>query len=136
MKSLIICIATSVALLIGSSVSAEESLLESVVTGCKVELEAYCKDVTPGESRVIACLYARNDKLSGKCEYAIYDAAIQLQRAVAALSYLVNECSEDLNKFCYEVEAGEGRLLECLGKNDKDVSMRCKDALGEVVSTQ
>lgn len=124
----------SLMLLFAASAMAEEkSLLGSVVEGCMTELETYCKDVTPGQKRLLACLYSRNDKLSGKCEYALYDAAVQLERAVAALSYLVNECTADLNQFCSEVEAGEGRLLACLDKHAPDVSARCKDAIAEVI---
>lgn len=118
----------------GTTLNAEQALLESVVDGCKVELDTYCMDVTPGESRILACLYSRSDKLSGKCEYALYDAAVQLERAVAALSYVVNECAEDVNKLCGSVEAGEGRLLDCLDKNAAEVSMRCKDAINKVIS--
>ena len=116
-----------------SAMAASESLLESVAKGCMTELETYCKDVTPGQSRVLACLYAHGDKLSGKCEYALYDAAVQLERAVAALSYLVNECAADLDQFCSEVEAGEGRLLACLEDHDTEVSVRCKDAVSKVI---
>jgi Cysteine rich repeat len=50
------------------SAGAQQNLVESVVNGCKAELDTYCKDVTPGEGRILGCLYARNDKLSGKCE--------------------------------------------------------------------
>ena len=106
----------------------------TVINGCQTELDTYCQDVTPGESRVLACLYSRSDKLSGKCEYALYDAAVQLERAVAALSYLVNECADDLTKLCADVEAGEGRLLTCLDNNAKEVSQRCKDAIVTVGS--
>ena len=116
-----------------SAMAADESILDSVVEGCMAELETYCKDVTPGQKRVLACLYAYGDKLSGKCEYALYDAAVQLERAVAALTYVVNECTADLNQFCSEVEAGEGRLLACLDKHAPDVSVRCKDAIAEVI---
>ena len=111
---------------------AQQTLIDTVTTGCKAELEKYCKNVTPGEGRVLACLYAYSDKLSGKCEYALYDAAVQLERAVAALSYVVNECSSDLQKYCGNVQAGEGRLLECLMKNDAGVSGRCKQARKDV----
>jgi hypothetical protein len=86
--------------------------------------------VTPGDGRILACLYAHEDKLSGQCEYALFDAAAQLERAVAALAYLVNECGDDLDKHCVRrVPAGEGRLLDCLDKNEKKVSRRCKQAL-------
>jgi hypothetical protein len=106
--------------------------VETVATGCKTEIETYCKDVTPGQGRVLACLYAHNDKLSNKCEYALYHSAAQLERAVNALSYVVNECADDLDRFCQNVQVGEGRLLQCLQKNDAKVSSRCKEARKQV----
>ena len=112
--------------------SAEDTLIETVANGCKTEIDSYCKDVTPGKGRILACLYARQDKLSGKCEFALYDAAVRLERAVAALSYAANECEDDLDKYCSGVEMGEGRLLECIDKNDAKVSSRCKQALKDV----
>ena len=115
-----------------NSATAEQDLLQSVADGCKAEIGKYCSQVTPGQGRVLACLYAHGDKLSAKCEYALYDAAVQLERAVAALGYVANECDADLDKFCSSVAAGEGRLLQCLEKNDKQVSGRCKEALKEV----
>jgi hypothetical protein len=115
-----------------NSATAEQDLLQSVADGCKAEIGKYCGQVTPGQGRVLACLYAHGDKLSAKCEYALYDAAVQLERAVAALGYVANECDADLEKFCSSVAAGEGRLLQCLEKNDKQVSGRCKEALKEV----
>ena len=112
--------------------SAKEGLVETVANGCKAEIDTYCKGVTPGEGRILACLYARQDKLSGKCEFALYDAAVRLERAVAALSYAANECEDDLDKYCSGVQAGEGRLLECIDKNEAKVSSRCKQALKDV----
>ena len=88
--------------------------------------------ITPGQGRILACLYAHNDKLSSKYEYSLYDAAVQLERAVAALSYVANECDADLEKYCEEIAPGQGCLLECLEKHDKDVSNRCKQAIKDV----
>ena len=128
----ILSMAICVTLLFSFSAGAQQSIVETVANGCKTEIDAYCKDVIPGEGRVLACLYARSDKLSGKCEYALYDAAAQLERAVAALSYVVNECADDLDQFCTGVAAGEGRLMDCLEKNDPKVSSRCKEAMKQV----
>ena len=119
-------------MLTASPALADDNLVQSVINGCNKELNEYCKNVTPGDGRLLACLYAHGDKLSGKCEYALYDAAAQLERAVAALSYVVNECDADLESLCSNVQAGEGRLLKCLEKNDSKVSDRCKQALSEV----
>ena len=119
-------------LLLATSAFAEAGPVSTVTEGCKKEIDYYCKMVTPGEGRILACLYAHSEKLSNKCEYALYDAAAQLERAVAALTYVANECDNDLEKYCSSVAPGEGRLLQCLEKNEKKISSRCKSALKDV----
>ena len=131
-RTLIVLITLGMMSLFFTNAIAGENLVQTVTNGCKVELEKYCKDVTPGEGRVLSCLYAYGDKLSAKCEYALYDAAAQLERAVAALSYVANECDEDLDKYCSAVAPGEGRLLDCLEKQSKQLTKRCKEALKDV----
>ena len=113
----------------GGGASAQQTLVDSVVQGCDKELKTYCKDVTPGEGRVLACLYSVWDKLSDQCDNALYDAAAQLARAVSALSYVVNECRDDLKTYCSDIQPGEGRLLQCMDRNYTKVSKRCKQAL-------
>ncbi len=109
--------------------SAQQGLVDSVVKGCDKELKTLCKDVTPGEGRVLACLYAHEDKLSGQCEYALYDAAVQLERVINAVAYAANECREELTKYCADIQRGQGRLLQCMEKNDAKLSKRCKQAM-------
>ena len=123
----------AVLVMFAGSAGALESLVESVAKGCEKELNSYCSNVTPGEGRVLACIYAHGDKISGQCEYALYDAAAQLERFVAALSYVVNECEDDLKQYCASVQAGEGRLAECLLVKNKDkISKRCNQAMKDV----
>jgi hypothetical protein len=108
-----------------SSAWAADNVIDTVAKGCD-------KDVTPGEGRVLACLYAFSDKLTGQCEYALYDAAVQLERFVASLTYLANECDADLEKFCADIAVGEGRVLKCLDDNGDKISDRCTQALKDV----
>jgi len=122
----------SLIFLFAAGVLAQEGIVQTVKEGCKTELETYCKTVTPGEGRVLACLYAYGDKLSGRCEYALYDAAAQLEKAVNALTYLANECRDDLKAYCSDIKPGEGRLIECIGKNKEKISGRCKQAIKDV----
>ena len=132
-RSMYIWIVTFVvALLAAPQAFAVEKVVETVAKGCEKEIKTYCSQVIPGEGRVLACLYAHEDKLSGQCEYALYDAAAQLERFVAALTYVANECDEDLEKFCSNIAPGEGRLLKCLKKNKKKIQARCKQALKDV----
>ena len=117
-----------------SSAWAAGNIVETVDKGCQKELTSYCKDVTPGEGRILACLYAHSDKLTGQCEYALYDAAVQLERFVAALTYVANECDGDIDKFCANVAIGEGRILKCLDDNANKISKRCTQALKDIGS--
>lgn len=106
-----------------------EGAVDTLAQGCQKELSTYCKDVTPGEGRILSCLYAVEDKLSPKCEYAVYDSIHQLDRTLTNLSYAVSECRDDLKAYCAEIKPGEGRLLDCIHRNEAKVSARCKQAM-------
>ena len=133
MRSLLTSLAVATVLLLsGPIATAQQNIVETVATGCESELKTYCNGVTPGEGRILSCLYAYGDKLSGQCEFALYDAAAQLERFVAALSYVANECGDDIDKFCASVEMGEGRILACLESNSSKIQGRCTQALNDV----
>ena len=108
------------------------TLTDQVKEGCKTELDSFCKGVTPGEGRVLACFYAFEDKLSPRCDYALYDAAVRLERAVAALSYGATECKDDIEKHCATVQVGGGRIVECLKKQGDKLSKRCSQAMKDL----
>jgi len=105
----------------------------TVVKGCATEIDTYCSQVTPGEGRLLACFYAHEDKLSGQCQYALYDAAAELDRAVSALNYLAGECHDDIMSFCASVQVGEGRVIDCLKGKGEAVSAACRQAMEDVV---
>ena len=109
-----------------------ETLVNTVAIGCEKELKSYCSNVVVGEGRVLACLFSHSEKLSGRCEYALYDAAAQLERFIAGLSHVANECNNDLEEYCGSVRAGEGRLIECLNEKKNTISNRCNQAMKEV----
>jgi hypothetical protein len=130
MRSLVVGTVTAlVVTLAPPAVRAQQELLESVKTKCKPDLDSFCSKVTPGEGRLLACLYAHGDKISAGCEWALYDAAVQLERAVNGLAFVANECRADAEKHCSGVTPGKGRVLDCLKKHAKDVSKRCNDAV-------
>ncbi len=106
-----------------------QGALDTFVEGCQQELTTFCKDVTPGEGRILACLYAFQDKVTPRCEYAVYDSIGQLDRTLTNLSYAIGECRDDLKSHCADIKPGEGRLLDCLSKNEAKVSRRCNNAL-------
>ena len=128
----LLLLALSVAFSMPALAKEDAGLIESVKNGCQKEIGTYCQGITPGEGRVLSCLYANDDKLSARCEYALYDAAAQLERVVAAMSYVNSECDQEMQTHCAATKPGEGRLLQCLKKNDKQLGERCKEALQDV----
>ena len=126
-------ILTTVALLMSMSGQLHaQGIVETVETGCATEISTFCSQVSPGEGRLLACFYAHEDKLSGQCQYALYNAAAQLDQAVSALNYVATECNDDLMKHCADVQLGEGRVIECLRSNEASVSAACMTAVNEV----
>ena len=109
-----------------------QAALDTFTAGCQQELTTFCKDVTPGEGRILACLYAFQDKVTPRCEYALYDSIGQLDRTLTNLAYAVGECRDDLETYCSDIKSGEGRLLDCLNSNESKISNRCNYALKDV----
>lgn len=112
-----------------SSPWAADTIVDTVAEGCKTELDTWCKDVTPGEGRMLSCLAAREDKLSRRCEYALYQASEQLETFVGAFKHVATECKAELEKHCAQVDRGEGRLAKCLKANEATASPACKQAM-------
>jgi hypothetical protein len=108
---------------------AADTIVGTVTEGCKTELDAWCSDVTPGEGRVLSCLAAREDKLSGECVFALYQASAQLDAFVEAIRRVATDCKAELQKHCGNVELGEGRVAKCLKANEATASAVCKQAI-------
>ena len=106
-------------------------LAEQVLNGCNTELARFCAEVTPGEERLLACLYAHGDKLTKQCDYALYNAAARLERAIGAITYVASECRAELETHCADVDVGEGRVAQCLKEHAGELSPGCGQALTE-----
>ena len=130
-RSVVILVAAAMAAI--TSASAQDSLLEYVVGACEDDLNQYCSQVTPGEGRLLHCVAAHEDKVSGQCEYALYQAASLLEQLSVAMSYFAQSCATEIQTLCSEVEAGEGRLLACLDENSEQVGETCKTAIADTV---
>jgi hypothetical protein len=113
---------------------AQDSLLEYVLTSCEADLKQYCSQVTPGEGRLLHCAAAHEDKLSGQCSYALYQAASLLEQLAVAIAYVAQSCETEIKTMCGDVKAGEGRVLSCLEGNSESLGEACKKALADTVA--
>ncbi len=128
-KSMVSALVASALTLVTASAFAVENVIESAKAGCQEELTKYCKDVTPGKGRVLACLTAYEDKLSARCDYALYTASSELKELSAAINHVATECKADLKAHCSNIAVGEGRVAQCLKKNEATASASCKQAI-------
>jgi hypothetical protein len=111
----------------------QDSLLEYVLASCEADIEQYCSQVTPGEGRLLHCAAAHEDKLSGQCSYALYQAASLLEQLSMAIVYVAESCETEIETLCGEVKAGEGRILACLEENGESLGEPCMKALTDTV---
>jgi len=116
-----------------AQVYAQDTLLDYVVDACEDDLRQYCSQVTPGEGRLLHCVAAHEDKLSGQCQYALYQAASLLEQLSAAINYFAASCETEITTLCGDVRLGEGRILACLEENDDQVGEACKKAIADTV---
>ena len=123
----------AVALVAGPVATAEESLVEYLVTACETDIENYCSQVTPGNGRLLHCMAAHEDKISGQCEYALYRAATVLDQLSAAIVYVAEQCRTEIETICSNIVMGEGRLAACVAKHDAEASDGCKRAIADTV---
>jgi hypothetical protein len=133
MKTILALMLAVAGLAMSTSAAAQESLLEYVVGACEEDLQQYCSQVTPGEGRLLHCVAAHEDKLSGQCEYALYQAASLLEQLTVAIAYFAQSCETEIQTLCSDVEAGEGRILACLENNSEQLGETCKKAIADTV---
>ena len=118
---------------LASNASALDKIAEEIKQGCSTEIEEYCSQVSLGQGRLLACFYAHEDKLSGRCAHTLYQASAQLNQAIVALNYVGEQCRDDILSHCANVEMGEGRVAQCLKSNSAKVSAGCKQAMSDVL---
>ena len=87
---------------------------------CSGDVAKFCKDVQPGEGRIIKCLKEHEKELSPTCKQHVADMEKRLKETAQA-------CQDDVMKFCKDVKSGEGRILRCLRAHQNELSPQCKE---------
>ena len=100
--------------------------------GCAADTQKYCATVTPGEGRLFFCIRAHEDKISAKCDYALFDASRNLQRALGRIEDAADACWNDIEKNCANMEAGGGRIAQCLSAKKASLSKECQTAINSL----
>ena len=134
MRKKIALLTCAIGLLIGANSMAQDSLVEHLVKACETDIKSYCSQVTPGNGRMLHCMAAHEDKISGRCQYAFYQAASILEQLATATAYIASQCATDIETHCSDVAMGEGRILACLEENKAAVSDACNQAVSDTIA--
>ncbi len=92
---------------------------------CMEELEKFCKEVQPGEGRIIKCLQEHDRELSAVCRDKVRSILKRVDEAKQA-------CGQDIGKYCAEVKPGGGRLIKCLTPHFNELAPACREKLGPI----
>jgi hypothetical protein len=92
---------------------------------CKKDIAKFCKDIEPGEGRILRCLNLSKEDVTPACKK-------HLARIEKAVEEVQNACADDYAIFCSSVVPGQGRIAACLEKNEKILTPKCKANLKEV----
>jgi hypothetical protein len=93
---------------------------------CAADAEKLCKGVEPGQGRILSCLKEKWDEVSPECQAYV---ASELQEAKAKQESIEQACGKEVKEYCKDVQAGQGRVLNCLKEHEASLSEECKTSL-------
>jgi hypothetical protein len=111
-----------------------------LIAACKVEIDESCSDVSVGQGRITACLFARNHKLSPDCKAAVTRLTNGVPESVASMkgttheARLQNACRRDVRRLCSDVSSGTRFVLACLYSRSQNLSEPCMDVAKVVLN--
>jgi hypothetical protein len=110
--------------------SSQPTLKESITQvreECRADVAKLCKKIPEGEGRVVSCLTKKRVELTDSCRNALIQTDAAASRAVDKADVQFRKsCGTDVQKFCAEVPSGQGRILDCLGEKQDELSKSCK----------
>ena len=92
---------------------------------CEKDMAKFCKNIEPGEGRILQCLRLFEEELTPPCK----EHLAQIEKAVEEVQ---SACADDYALFCSSLLPGQGRIAECLEKNQEILTPKCKKNLATV----
>jgi len=106
-------------------------VITASVQGCDEDIKQHCDGLGDSADKVFMCLAAYEEQLTAECKRGILEAALSIKMGAAALDYSISACESDADKYCLDVQPGEGRMIGCIKANESGVSAACITALKE-----
>ncbi|XP_020607607.1 Golgi apparatus protein 1-like isoform X2 [Orbicella faveolata] len=96
-----------------------------LVKSCKRDVPKFCKDVNPGEGKMVECLKQHYERLSDECMAYVKRLMREAARDYRMDARLSKECADDIGKFCSDIPPSG--VEECLKLHLGSIaSQRCR----------
>ncbi len=89
---------------------------------CEEEIKRLCPDIKPGDGRIAECVRQHEKELSPQCRKK-HEAT---EKRKQTREHAQKACHDDVQKFCKDVDPGEGRMVHCLEEHEKSLSEACR----------
>jgi hypothetical protein len=119
MKKIIISLAFLTIICVAATVMTEPRDKEKIGP-CRDDREKFCKDVKPGQGRIIKCLNEHESELSATCKE-------HLAMMKEKMAEFKKACGDDSKKYCKKNRPGKGRIIRCLKEHETELSDPCKE---------
>jgi hypothetical protein len=133
-KTMIVPAALLAAIWAPSTLSAQSDLrervasaIEAVQGACAADISKFCGTVSRGEGRVLLCMQAHDDQLSWRCQFALYRASRNLDRALSRVERIADACWNDIETQCKDVPIGQ-----CVMDKAGSLSTACQTAVAGI----
>jgi hypothetical protein len=109
-----------------------DAAAQKIQAACADDVAKFCSNVTKGNGRVIHCMLAYEDQISTKCDYAVFEAQRNLQRALDRTAEVADACWSEIQKYCGNAPEGGGGVAQCLVKNKAAIKKGCRAAVNKL----
>jgi len=92
---------------------------------CEEEIKRLCPDIKPGDGRIAECVRQHAKEFSPQCR----KKHEEMEKRKQAREHAQKACHDDVQKFCKDIDPGEGQIVRCLEKNEKSLSEGCRATL-------
>ncbi len=94
----------------------------SAEEACAEDIARFCNDSSSYEGNVALCLKQHENELSFLCKD-------MLQSVQKRIDEVKRACKTDIDKSCKGIEAGRGRIAECLNGHASELTPACAEQM-------
>lgn len=120
-----------------AALPADPGRANSLMSACKVDVDALCKGVEEGRGRISACLFAHGGRVSGSCKpelskvtnsgtfRKVVPASLGSLKGTERDAKFRQVCAGDIKSHCGGVGQATDRILACLYAWSNRISKSC-----------